>query len=89
MTGLVPLSLIVKPSAACPHYVPLGTARVKVVWTALIESCDTATKTRRKPVIVVLVLVQVPVLDASKWLRSPAAPAWTVTDSRPYSESES
>ena len=50
-------SLIVRPNAAPPHYVLLGIAGVKVVWTALIESCDIATK--RKPALVVLVHVQI------------------------------
>ena len=80
-------SRIVRPNAAPPHYVLLGIAGVKVEWTALIESCDIATK--RKPALVVLVHVQVSILDASKWRRSPAVPAGTVTAVLRVSESES
>ena len=41
--------IIVKPqaNAACPHYVPLGIVRVKVVWTVLFESCDIATQRKQ------------------------------------------
>ena len=42
--GLVPLSLIAKLIAAHPRCVPLSIARVRVVLTALIESCDIARK---------------------------------------------
>ena len=54
---------------------------VNVGWTALIESCDIATK--RKLARVVLVRIQVPVLDASKWRAIAGA------DSHGYSESGS
>ena len=69
-------SLIVIHDAARPHDVVLGVARIKVVRAALLESCDVAAQ--REAALVVLVHVQVPVLDPSQRLRSPAAPARTV-----------
>ena len=49
-----------KLNVACPHYVALGIARVKVVRSALLKSCSIATQ--REPPLIVIVHIQVPFL---------------------------